>query len=139
MRWDQFFFLAMLLAGCIGCGSAKPEVAPVTGRVIYEGKPLKFGQVFFHPNAGTQGRGTIQPDGTFTISTYSDQDGAQIAVHKVRVTCYEAQDPQAEPRSFAEGNGESLIPEKYTSLVTTDLNDIEVKEGKNTFEFVLKD
>ena len=135
----RFLMLGLLCAGIVGCGSAKPEVAPVSGRVLYEGKPLKFGQVFFHPNAGTQGRGTIQPDGTFTVSTYDAEDGAQIATHKVRVTCYEAQDPQGEQRNFEEGNGESLIPEKYASLTTTELKEIEVKPGQNTFEFVLKD
>lgn len=139
MRYLRLLALALCVAGFTGCGSGKPAVAPVSGKVMYQGKPLKFGQVFFHPEAGTQGRGTIQPDGTFTITTYQDQDGAQIAKHKVRITSFEVQDPNGDPKRFAGGNGKSLIPEKYTSLVTTDLTNVEVNAGPNTFEFELKD
>ena len=138
MRFLQFLTLGALLFGSSGCGSGKPPVAPVSGKVVYQGKPLKFGQVFFHPEAGTQGRGTIQPDGTFTLTTYQDQDGAQIAMHKVRITSFEVQDPAGDPKRFAGGNGKSLIPEKYTSLVTTDISK-EVVAGSNTFEIVLED
>jgi hypothetical protein len=127
------------VASWTGCGAEKPAVAPVSGKVLYHGKPLAFGTVFFHPDAGTQGRGTIQPDGTFTITTYKEDDGAQIAKHKVRITCFESQDPMAGTMSFDEGNGDSLIPTKYNSLTTTDLTNVEVKAGPNTFKFVLKD
>jgi len=138
MRFFQLLALGFVVLGCTGCGTGKPAVAPVSGKVTYQGKPLKFGQVFFHPEAGTQGRGKIQSDGTFTLTTYQDQDGAQIAKHKIRVTSFEVQDPAGDPTRFAGGNGKSLIPEKYTSLVTTDLTEV-VQEGTNTFELVLKD
>lgn len=138
MRFLQFLILGLFFFGCSGCGSGKPPVAPVSGKVVYQGKPLRFGYVFFHPEAGTQGRGAIQPDGTFTLTTYLDNDGAQIAKHKVRVTSFEVQDPAGDPKRFAGGTGKSLIPEKYTSLVTTDLSK-EVAAGPNTFEIVLED
>lgn len=138
MHCKYLLMLGMLLFGSAGCGSSKPATAPVTGKVIYNGKPVPFGQVFFHPNAGTQGRGTIQPDGTFTLTTYEDKDGAQVGTHKIRITSFEVQDPNGDPQRFAGGNGKSLIPEKYTSLTTTELTE-EVKAGPNTFEFVLED
>ena len=138
MKYLRVVMLGIGLLGCAGCGNGKPAVAPVSGRVLYQGKPVKFGQVFFHPSGGTQGRGPIQPDGTFTLSTYGDKDGAQIAKHTVRVTCYEVQDPNADPKRLGSSNGKSLIPEKYASLTTTDLSE-EVKAGPNTFEIVLKD
>lgn len=31
-------------------------------------------------------KGTIQPDGTFTLSTYSEGDGVQVGTHSVIVT-----------------------------------------------------
>lgn len=138
MQRALLLLVGLSLTSCAGCGPAKPPVAPVTGKVIYNGKPVPFGQVFFHPNAGTQGRGTIQADGTFTLTTYQDKDGAQIGTHKVRITSFEVQDPNGDPKRFAGGNGKSLIPEKYTSLTTTELTK-EVQAGPNTFEFVLTD
>src|SRR6476620_3166559 len=86
--------LLLLLAGC----NRGPKMVPVTGKVIYNGKPLEFGVVMFQPPSGQPAQGKIQPDGTFTLSTYRLNDGAVVGKHKIRVACYESMRP-----GFAKG------------------------------------
>jgi len=41
--------------------------------------------VVFTPQQGRSARGTIQSDGSFTLSTYGKSDGAIVGMHKVSV------------------------------------------------------
>jgi len=131
---------AVLMGSVAGCGSDRLPVAPVTGTVSYGGKPLEFGSVMFQPDEGPPGRGTIQPDGTFTLSTYSEGDGAVIGHHKVRIAAFESQRPSnmaAPPDAPREpGVGHSQIPRKYSNLDTSGLR-VEVKASNEPFEFHL--
>jgi hypothetical protein len=81
------------LAGCIyivaifaGCGSPDPETAEVTGIVRLDGQPLTSGIVTFTPEAGRSATGFIQSDGTYTLKTYTDGDGALPGKHIVTIT-----------------------------------------------------
>ena len=74
-----------------GCGSTVP-VAPVHGVVTLDGKPLAFGAVVFTPLAegdnkqvGKPAYGEIDPDGTFTLGTFGDADGALVGVHRATI------------------------------------------------------
>ena len=88
-----FYGPALLLAMCGGCGSEVPlpDRAPVQGRVTLNGQPLTQGTVTFVPDTsrGTEGpiaTGTIQPDGTYELSTAREAgDGAVVGFHCVRV------------------------------------------------------
>ena len=96
-------------------------MAPVKGRVTYHGQPLKFGGVMLQPESGQPARGTIQPDGTFTIST-EGAPGAVLGTHKVRVTCFESQRPDVVVSTTEEpAAGGLLIPSRYTNYGTSDL------------------
>ena len=111
-------------------------MVPVTGKVIYNGKPLEFGVVAFQPPGGQPARGDIQPDGTFTLSTYRLNDGVVLGKHKVRVACYESQRPGTVKAPGEQSLGKLLIPKKYTLLEQSGLT-AEVHEGENpplTFE-----
>jgi len=135
-------FLVIVLGGVLaGCGG--PErlpTAPVEGKVLYNGEPLAFGSVVFIPEAGLPAKGTIQPDGTFRLSTYGDGDGAILGKNRVEITCSSTQDPNAPPPDPSEEMpvGQSLIPQKYTDCRTSGFTE-EVKEGTNSFEFKLSD
>jgi hypothetical protein len=132
--------VVMLIAFCsVGCGPQRPPMAKVTGKVTYRNKPLTFGSLQFQPAAGQPGRGYIQPDGTFELSTYGDRDGAAIGKHTVRITCLTSQDPNAKPTQGETPTGTSLIPAKYGALATTPLVEIEVKEINEPMVFDLKD
>jgi len=123
-----------------GCSQSLPDRAPVSGQVIYHGKPLLFGAVMFQPQRGWPARGVIEPDGVFHLSTYGDRDGAAIGFHRVRVSCYEKQRPGAVPNggNAEKGLGASLIPLRYTDINSSGLT-AEVRATNEPLVFELKD
>lgn len=109
--------LVALAAMMLGC-SERPAVAPVSGKVTYNGKPLPYGSVGFQPAKGQPSGAAIQPDGSFRLSTFAEYDGAIVGPHKVKVTCYSSQRPSQQANKTV-GEfvlGESLIPPQYTFL-----------------------
>lgn len=113
-----------------GCGPRRP-LAPITGQVLYDGKPLEFGTVSFQPEYGQPATAAIQPDGTFTLRTVGEGRGAVVGFNRVRVACYEAQNPHASPEQRGEGGlGRLLIPRRYTAYETSGLT-VEVSPGHN--------
>ena len=131
--------LGVAVLAATGCDRG-PQVAPVTGVVKYRGKPLEFGTVTFQAQQGQPARGNIQPDGSFTLSTFREGDGAMVGLHQVRVTCYESQRPSAGTAAAGEQSlGKLLIPQKYTFFDRSGLT-ADVKAGQdNTFVFELTD
>jgi hypothetical protein len=127
--------LAGLVAGC-GGGPKLPPMAPVSGSVTLDGKPLPQGTVQFVPNAaqGTAGApavGSIGPDGRYTLQT-AGHDGAIVGHHKVRV------DARRTPKDYMDTMPPSLIPAKYNDPDTSGLV-VEVKGGeKNQIPLELK-
>lgn len=141
------FFSLLLLASaslmlCTGCfGQKGLETAPVTGVVTYNGKPLPYGRVSFRPQAGSPATGDIQSDGSFSLSTYGNGDGAIVGTHQVSITATEA---DAGNMAETAANTEmvvpkSLIPKKYTSFSTSEIIAEVVASGENKFTLELKD
>lgn len=132
--------LAVLLTACLvcaaGCGR-RPTLVPVSGRVTLDGKPLEFGSVMIQPTAGPAARGTIRPDGGFTVGTFAPGDGAIVGPATVRVACYEQQRPGAPPPQGELALGKSLIPEKYAQFETSGLT-ATVAAGMAPLEIGLK-
>src|SRR6187401_1043114 len=80
----------LFLTGCNSGGDF--PTAPVTGRVICEGKPVPHVMIFFEPTesgksaiVGKAGFAIAKDDGTFRLTTYKDGDGAVVGHHRVRV------------------------------------------------------
>jgi hypothetical protein len=118
--------VVVAIASCIGCGAKTPPMAPVEGKVLLDGKPLTSGRVSTVPAAGRGANGTVQPDGTFELSTYGKGDGALIGTHGVSVVVRGAGTSGPEGKQ-----GKLLVPERYTSDLTSELT-IEVKaDGEN--------
>lgn len=71
---------------CVGCGTGN-GTAPVRGVVTLDGEVYtQGGSVVFQPEGrGKMASGILQPDGSFTLSTYSQRDGAVIGTHKALV------------------------------------------------------
>ena len=73
------------LAMACGCGDARPERVPVSGRVLIDGQPLEFGTVRFispkHRPAGAK----LEKGGQFSLSTYELGDGCVLGEHAVTV------------------------------------------------------
>lgn len=86
---------SICLVGLSGCNEGfEKEVAPVTGTVTCAGSPVTEGYVIFTPvvsaesnpmNSGKAATGTINSDGTYTLTTYDEGDGAMIGTHEVRI------------------------------------------------------
>lgn len=78
-------FVVVLLSGC---GNDGIRTYPVRGQVVFsDGRPVKFGRIeFYHPEHDLNSRGTIQPDGSFVLGTYSKEDGAPAGSHEVVIS-----------------------------------------------------
>jgi hypothetical protein len=117
----------------MGCGAAGDfPTAPTTGRVLCEGQPVPHVMVFFEPLqtgkaalVGKQGFAIAEADGTFSISTYGEKDGAVIGHHRVRVGPPHRQD-------FPNFKCDCYLNSEV------DLIEVDIKKGKNEFELVLK-
>ena len=126
--------IPVLLSGC-GSGNSL-DLAPVTGKVTFQGEPLDHGTVIFFPPGGTKGpqaSGMIQPDGSFTMKT-SSKAGAVVGKHKVMVQCRRVVTPEEAKYLVM---GELLIPRQYANPNSTPLQ-IDVEKGGNEFPIELK-
>jgi hypothetical protein len=146
-----------LLLFAVGC-SHGPTVARVTGRVTYDdGKPVTGGQIMFHAEGGRPALADIQPDGTYTLTTYKPGDGALVGKHVVTITATRVgagsvtfSSPEDEQRwteqgmkqpggakVLVPGKVEWLVPESYSQPQTSNLR-AEVKAEENVINFKLK-
>lgn len=88
----RFCLIPCLLIPCtLGCGAA--DMAPVKGRVLCNGKPVREAAVTFSPiptsakdmEPGKPSTGFSEEDGTFVLSTYKNFDGAHVGENNVTV------------------------------------------------------
>ena len=74
MKHHHRAFGLLLTIGLVGCGAETPDfpdVAPVTGTVTYQGKPVEGANVRFIPSAGegNPAMATTDAEGHYTLST----------------------------------------------------------------------
>ncbi|WP_166825686.1 DUF4198 domain-containing protein [Thalassoroseus pseudoceratinae] len=120
--------LAGLLAGC--GGGDLPSLAPVAGKVTFNGKPLSGARVTFEPEEGRPSYGMTDANGEFTVEYKPDVPGAKIGSHTVRIRTgiADPDDSEAPPP-------QETIPARYNQ--NSNLKE-EVKDEENTFEFTLE-
>src|SRR5688500_5040150 len=82
--------LVLLVAGC---GPAGPKIAPVSGTVYMDGKPLPNVGIAFqpigsadNPNPGRGSTGVTDASGRFTLKIDGEIDGAVVARHRVCIS-----------------------------------------------------
>ena len=151
---EQLLVMLTSAAFLIGCGgdSGKPKLVKVSGKVTYNGKPVTKGLVSFVPASGpgTQtgqaATGEIGADGSYTLTTFDNGDGAVLGEHKVLVQSQE-EDPAIKGRGMPipDARGQVnikppkfLVPEKYATAENTPLR-ITVEEGRKAYDIELKD
>lgn len=134
LKWRSNGKLILLLIAILlatGCSNKDQlEVAPVSGSVTIDGKPLSSGVVIFTPGQGRAAKGVISSSGTFELSTYQNNDGAIVGSHGVAVVPLQA------------GEGDEVvstkIPPKYHSALGSGIV-LQVKAGAaNEFPIELK-
>lgn len=154
--FDRLFLLRLVatlsLLLVVGCGPDRLEVAPVTGKVTFQGKAVPCGSVSFWPQSGRSARGKIGPDGTFTLTTFSPNDGALLGTHCVTIEAVLVHESGPQPTSTEEEKQmaktrhpalntkavvQRLIPQKYSNRKTSQLT-AEVVPGENSIDFNLQ-
>jgi hypothetical protein len=149
MRNTLFLAFALIvgpqLVGCGGGSSDNPGMpkqatVSVSGILTYKGKAVPDASVTLQSLDGKiASRGKTDKAGTFTLTTYSAQDGAPPGKYKVMAATSGV--TEIEPGVLAPeppGGFKSLIPTKYANPATTDVI-VEVKEqGKNELVIDLK-
>jgi hypothetical protein len=152
------------IASCLGCGPegpARPEVARVSGVVMYNGDPVAGATVeFMSDNAPRAATGVTNSEGEFKLSMFGANDGAVLGTNKVTIKKVEGgeaapaadptaalDDPTALTGTYTQQMGpggkpqgpKSLLPTKYGDAKSTPLSE-EVKAGEeNRFVFQLTD
>ncbi len=117
-------------SGCGGGGDDGPAAVPAAGTIKYKGKPLETGTIQFVPEKGRAAHGTIQ-DGKFTLTTYTEGDGAVPGKHGVGVVSTKevaAKKKGAEPQSVY------VVPQSYASPGGTNISVDIPPEGKKDIE-----
>jgi hypothetical protein len=119
-----------------GCGEEPMEHAPtyaVTGKITFQGQPVTKGAVGFHGGEGRPASGIIRPDGTYSLSTFAEGDGAVAGHYKVSVVANEA-DPTKMPRP-GEKPPKDLVPKKYNNPEMSGLTaDVDKKPTEVNFD-----
>ena len=130
----QMWLLLAVIVGAdlVGCGPPPPpkrEFAPVTGKVTYQGQPLKLGQIMFQPPSGSVIVGEIKSDGTYSLDGVVGSNSITI-ISKDPQPEMKADDPKSKkaPKSY--------IPEIY-GTPSSNLR-FDVKAGPNKADFDLK-
>jgi hypothetical protein len=121
--WNPMLFAFICMAGCDG----RPTRVPVSGTVLIDGEPLKYGAVIFVPEGGRASTGGLDQEGHFTLTCFSDNDGALIGKHAIQVIANE-QISNTKTRVHA--------PKKYNDTETSGLAE-EVTGPTNSIEIHL--
>lgn len=97
-RYSVLALIPFLMASC-GSGIKEFPTSPTTGVVKCEGNPVGNVQVIFAPIgeggdsiAGKSGYAVAESDGTFSLTTYSNEDGAVVGKHNVIVSSPKAEE-----------------------------------------------
>jgi hypothetical protein len=112
-------------------------MARVSGKVLYEGKPVPKGTIAFVPVApgGRNATGAIGPDGTYTLQTEEPEDGAQLGEYRVTISAHDEVVLDYIPAVPVKPK--LLVPAQYENLETSGLKKTVVR-GSNVFDFELK-
>lgn len=135
----------------VGCGGG-PNLAPVSGTVTVNGKPLPAAGVTFTPNGGGRPAwATTDGQGRFALTTHKGGDGALVGDHAVTIA--EAETDAPEMPKNADPDAASLFAElptkpgrkprkgaldpKFASRATSGLTFTVQARGSNVADFNL--
>ena len=114
-----------------GCKTSPYEIAPVSGTVKLDDKPLVGAVVNFQPiakrgnDAGPGSTGRTDENGKFRLITIDRFDGAVVGEHRVRIYSYSPESPNSSDVDD-ENTPSEKVPEQYnykSKLTFTVLSD----------------
>jgi hypothetical protein len=110
MAWMIIVALAMI-TGC----NRNPKRVAVSGQVLIDGEPLKYGQVVFVPKGGRPSTADLDETGHFTLTSFNPDDGAAKGAHQIAVYANEQLDDTRTkwhaPRKYSFYNSSGLTQE----------------------------
>lgn len=135
-------FCGLLLLTIAGCNGNVRPLAPVSGRITLDGKPLAGGSVVVQPVAPPgsviAGKGSVafcDADGRYQLETIDGKPGAVIGEHRVRIYGPRKQKSTAvdgDTRGAATGD---IVPKKYNH--NSELMLTVTADGKSDADFKL--
>lgn len=144
--------LGGLLTGC--GGTDRPQMAPVTGRVTYQGKPVAGADVsFMSPASPRVAAGRTNSEGQYKLSTFNTGDGAVLGEHVVTISkaapttgagTMSADNPGADydkamkEAAKAKPKVDSELPAKYADPKESGLTRSVIAGDINSFNFDLE-
>ncbi len=139
----------VLVAFVPGCGPRYPATVSVRGRITWEGEPVPDGRIAFWPADGRPALGELQPDGSYTLTSFHRGDGAVVGQYRVTIKATRIHfdgstagidtpgpDSASEDRPPGTPRIEWLVPPQYEDRATTPLT-AEVRPGTNIIDFEL--
>lgn len=132
MQQRRWITLVGLLTGLVGCGESGPELEPVSGQVLKDGKAMTNVAIAMVPEgSGIAAIGAADSSGTIVVQT-NGRSGAMKGKYKIGVT--EPTRPMT-PQALASGSPPPLsFDRKYESPQTSGF-EFEVSDGGGIFEF----
>jgi hypothetical protein len=128
--------LGLAAVALAGCGDARLPTYPVQGQVVFDdGRPVRTGFIEFQSEEhGINARGSIERDGTFTLTTYETNDGAVAGSHQAVVLQFLSQE-NVPAIHHDHGDPVSL---KHADYATSDLTFVVEPERTNTLQVVVQ-
>ncbi|MEX2141130.1 MAG: hypothetical protein WD894_17825 [Pirellulales bacterium] len=135
---------SVIISSAIGCGQDPHRLAPVSGAVTLDSKPLAGALVSYLPVAkpGTMpavtSRGITDDQGNYTLTTSDDRPGAVVGRHIVRIKTSRA--PGDGSTEVLEGQTVTQAPERVPAKynLRTELSFDVPEEGADQANFQLQ-
>ena len=135
---------ALVTLPLCGCGKPKPATAAVRGRVLLDGKPVAGAAVMFEPvDGGVPGRGSTGADGSFSLTTFTRDDGVLLGRHRVSISKFVTEGLVANELGLESGPAapglqpKAMLPVRYFDPKTSGL-EATVEADGTSVEFALK-
>ena len=115
------WWIGGLVLVAVGCGDAK-HMAPVSGIVKLNGKPLAGATISFEPVENDNGPnrnptssgGKTDENGSYELETGTGEKGALVGKHRVKISLYkQQQDPESDARHRSGPMQVDKLPARY--------------------------
>lgn len=126
-RLVALLVIALFVSILSGCAEKRIEVFPVSGKIVYQGKPPVGATVVLHPvnalDSDFAPTGTVKDDGSFAITSYDPDDGAPLGDYIATIEWYRYDKNLG-------GVGPNVLPRKYANWKSSPVK-LSVSNGPN--------
>lgn len=138
-RWQFSIALLLPLLGLCGCGNNQLPTHKVNGQVKFkDGTTPKFGDIeFYSPEHKINARGKINRDGSFTVTTYNNNDGAVAGKNQIMIMQLTGSYLTARESTQVTHDHGHLVHSRYNDYRTSGL-ECTIKEGENNVTLVIE-